>query len=105
MPVCSVVAFDIGVLLRLAGLNVLYGTAACLSPLAQTIADVFRAVVDSDGIRFPAPFNDPVEGARDACCRQSEVDLNAKAFAVEVIESIQHPEAPRVFKVVGYEVH
>ena len=65
MPDGSVVAFDVGVLLRLSGLDVLNGNAACLSPLVQTITDVFRAVVDTDGKRWSTPFDDPVKGADD----------------------------------------
>ena len=58
VPDSSVMALDIGVLLQLARLDVLDGDAACLGPLDQTIADVFRAVVNTDGKRCSPPFND-----------------------------------------------
>ena len=57
----SVVAFDIGILLRLARLNVADGNAVRFSSLQQRAADILRAIVDPDGKWPPAPFDDPVE--------------------------------------------
>ena len=44
MPNGAVVTLDVGVLLRLAGLNVLDGDLPLLGPFQQLAADVFRAV-------------------------------------------------------------
>lgn len=56
-----VVSLDIGVLLRLSRLNEINADAAFCSPGQGNGADVFRAVVASDGFRFAPPFDDPVE--------------------------------------------
>ena len=57
MPDGAVVALDIGVLLWLAGLDVLERDAAFLGPDQQLAADVFRAIVDSYGAGLAAPFD------------------------------------------------
>ena len=57
MPDCPVVAFDISVLLRLSGLDVLDSDTLLLGPYSELLADVFRAVVDPDRARFSAPFD------------------------------------------------
>jgi hypothetical protein len=57
MPNRAVVALDVGVLLGLAGLDVLDGDAAFLGPDQQLATDVFRAVVDPYGARLAAPFD------------------------------------------------
>ena len=44
MPYGAIVALDSGVLLRLAGLDVLDGNPMFLSPFHQLFTDVFRAV-------------------------------------------------------------
>jgi hypothetical protein len=49
VPDGFIVAFDKEILLRLSRLEMLDGNAARLSPLVQSITDVFRAIVDTDG--------------------------------------------------------
>jgi hypothetical protein len=53
-------AVDIGVLLRLAGLDVLDCNPMARSPYQQLFADVFWAVIDPNGGRLAAPFDDAV---------------------------------------------
>jgi hypothetical protein len=65
MPHCAVVTLDVGVLLGLAGLDVLNGDAALLCPDQQLATNVFRAVVDPYRPRFAAPFDDPVQAPDD----------------------------------------
>ncbi len=62
MPDGAVVALDVGVLLGLAGLDVLDGDPMFLGPYQQLATDVFRAVVDPYGAGLAAPFDDPVQG-------------------------------------------
>ena len=70
MSNCAVVSFDIGVLLRLAGLDVLDVDAHIFRPCHQLATDVFRAIIDPDCRQLPAPFDDPVQGANAATIRQ-----------------------------------
>ena len=65
MPDGAVVAFDIGVLLGLSGLDVLDCYLILLSPLSQRLAYVFGAIIDPDRTRFSSPFYDAVQAADD----------------------------------------
>ena len=57
MPDGAVVALDVGILLRLAGLDVLDGNPLFISPFQQLFADVFRTIVNPNGARLAAPFD------------------------------------------------
>ncbi|CCG42271.1 hypothetical protein PHAMO_340144 [Magnetospirillum molischianum DSM 120] len=59
-PDRPVVTLDIGVLLRLAGLDVLEADAVHLGPFHQRAADIFGAVIDPNSPRLAAPFDDLV---------------------------------------------
>ena len=65
MPDRRVVALDMGVLLGLAGLDVLDRYAPFLGPDQQLAIDVFRAVVDPDCLRGATPFDDLVQRPDD----------------------------------------
>ena len=57
----AVVALDIGVLLRLSGLDVLNGYSVFPGPYQQLATSVFRAIIDTNGARFAAPFDTSVQ--------------------------------------------
>ena len=101
----AVVALDIGVLLRLSGLNVAQSNPLFLCPFHELAADIFRAVVHTNGERLAAPFDDLVQAADDAFCRQRKVHFNAQSLAVEVVQNIQQPELPAVFQTICHEGH
>jgi hypothetical protein len=67
MPDGAAVALDVGVLLRLAGLD---GDAPFLGPYHELATDVFRAVVEPDGAGPSPPLNDPIQTSDDALDRQ-----------------------------------
>ena len=73
VPDRPVVAFDIGVLLRLARLNILKNNRALRCPLPEAVTDIFRAVVDPDAAGTSAPLNDPLKRPDHAARRQREV--------------------------------
>lgn len=60
-----VVALDIIVLLRLAGLDVGQGDVLFLGPDQQRCSDVFGAIVDVDHQSLTAPFDDLTQGSGD----------------------------------------
>ena len=57
----SIVTFDIGILLRLAGLNMLNADLTFFRPRQQFAADIFRAIVDPNSLRLAPPFDNPVQ--------------------------------------------
>jgi len=63
---CSIVAFDVGVLTRIAGLNISQRYLPYFSPCFEVPTNVLRAVVEAYHFRLAAPFDDWVEHSRDA---------------------------------------
>ena len=61
MPDGAVGALDIGVLLGLAGLDVLDGNTMLSCPFHQLFTDVFGAIFDPNGAGLAGPFDDPVQ--------------------------------------------
>jgi hypothetical protein len=105
MPDGAVVALNIGVLLRLAWLDMVQGDALVLSPFHEFPADIFRAIVDANGERFSPPFDDLVEAPDDAFSRQRKIHLDAQPLPVEVVQDVEKPELPTVLQAVCHEVH
>jgi len=56
-----VVAFNVGVLLRIAWLDVIEPDALAFGPSDEDAADVFRAVIAAYDLRLAAPFDDLIE--------------------------------------------
>lgn len=67
----AVVALDIDILLRLSGLDVAQSDSLRSGPFHQFATDVLRP--HTNGERFAAPFDDPVETADDAFSRQRKI--------------------------------
>jgi hypothetical protein len=89
MPDGAVVALDVGVLLRLTGLDVLDRDAQLLSPDQEPAT----------------PFDDPVQTVDDPFGWQREVDLDTQSLAVEVIQHVQQPKCTAIFEAICHEVH
>lgn len=58
IPDCTVVPFDIGILLRLTGLDEFDLNAALAWPSHKSTADLFRTVVAPNFVGAPSPFHD-----------------------------------------------
>ena len=89
-------ATDVGVLLRLAGLDVLDRDAPLLSPDHQLATGVFWAVLYPYRPGFAAPLDDPVQAANDPFNGQGKIHVDAQAFAIEVIQHVQQPQCPAI---------
>ena len=105
MPDCPVVALDICVLLRLAGLYVLDSYTLLLSPYSELLADVFGAIVHPNGVGLAAPLDDAVQAVNYPPCGQREVHLDPQPFSVEVVQDIQQPKSTAVAEAIRHEVH
>lgn len=66
-------SFDIGILLRLSGLDVAQAYSLRFDTLHQFATDVLRPIIHTNGERFAAPFDDLVQTADDAFSRQRKV--------------------------------
>jgi hypothetical protein len=105
VPDGTIITLDIGILPGLSRLDMPDRNSQRFSPFQQLAADLVRAVVDTNGARSAAPFDDRGKAADDPLRRQRKVDLDAQTFAVEVIQHVQQPERPAVAKAIGHEVH
>lgn len=91
--------------MRLSGLDAGQRDAVVFGPFHEGAADVFRAIVDPDRLWRAAPINHLVQGPDNPLGRQREVDLNAQALAVEVVQNVQQPElAPISERVYVIEI-
>ena len=89
----SVVALDVGILLRVARLNKIQSDASFLGPCSELCADKFGAVIASYSLRLSTPFNDLVQRAYHTFSRQRQINFHTWGFAVEVVNQIENPKA------------
>src|SRR3546814_3119049 len=89
----SVVALDVGVLLRIAWLGMNQRDAPLGGPIQQSLADVLGTVVAADAGRLSTPLDNLIQRPRHALGRQAEVKLNAQHLTVEVIDHIEKSNA------------
>ena len=66
----SVVALDIGVLLRFAGLDMLDGDVAPGSPEKERGANIFRPIIDPNVVRLSTPLDNLIQTSNHAYRRQ-----------------------------------
>jgi len=92
----AVIAFDIGILLGLARLDVAQGYTPLFRPFHKLATDIFRPVVDPYCHGLAAPFDDLVQAADNALGRQREIHLDAQSHAIEVVENVQQPKLPAI---------
>ena len=88
----AVVAFDIGILLRFSGLDILDFDPVFPGPLQKLPADIFRTIINPNAIRLASPFDDLVEPPDDTFSRKREVNVNCQAFSVKIIQYVQKTE-------------
>ena len=105
MPNRSVEPLDIGILLRLAGLNVSQLDTGLLRPGGDGGTDVLRAIVAPDCRRFSPPLDDLLQRPDDPLRGQGEVDLDAQHFPAVVIDDVEGADAAAVCQLVVHEVH
>jgi hypothetical protein len=87
-------ALDEGVLLRLAGHDVVPVKAGAVGPRQDGARGQARTIVADDRRRRPTPGNEPIELARDACPGDRGVGDRRQALAREVVDHDQDPEGP-----------
>ena len=101
----AVEPLHVGVLLRLARLDVFEPDAPFLSPVPNGFADVLRAVVAPDHLGLDSLANDLFQGPDHALRWQSEVHLDAQRLPVEVVDDVEQPKAASIRQLVVHAVH
>lgn len=105
MAESSIEAFDVGVLIRLARLDVVEPDAVVPAPVGKDLRQIFRPVVDADRFGFAATLNQPIQcpdypGTRDRC-----VDDDIQDFPDAFIQDIQRAKAATAIERVAHKVH
>ena len=60
---------------------------------------------DPNSFWLSTPFDDPVETADDPFGRERKIDLDAKPFAVKVVQHVQQPECTTITETIRHEIH
>jgi len=89
-------AFDVGVLIRLARLDVLDGHAGTFSPVREGLTEELRAVVGSQHLRQPMFSLQSLKDPDQAHRRDRGVDLDVQRLAIKVIDNVEGPEAAAI---------
>src|SRR3546814_2113820 len=97
-------AFDIGVLVGLARLDVTDGHAVELGPLHEGFAQELRAVVGAQDLRQAVVGLELFEDADQARGRDRGIDLNVQRLAVEVVDHVEGAEAAAAGQRISHEV-
>src|SRR5690606_15762295 len=97
-------AFDVGVLVGLAWLDVPDGHAVELGPLHEGLAQELRAVVGAQDLRQAVVALELLEDADQARGGDRGVDLDVQRLAVEVVDYVEGPEATATGQRIGHEV-
>ncbi len=102
----AVEGFDDPIVRRLSGTTEVQTHALQVRPLVQPLARKLAAVIHADLRWERSPIGrDPVEHAGDIIATQAAGHLDRQAFACEVIDYRQEPEATPIEELVGHEIH
>lgn len=63
-------------------------TLSC-SPSDESAADVFRAVIATNNLRFAAPLDDLIQRPYDPLRWQREINVDGQGFPVEVVDDVE----------------
>jgi hypothetical protein len=97
-------ALGLGVLVRLAGLDVPDRKAMVLGPADELLAEELGPVVDPQYRRQPALRLEVLEDADQAHGGNRGVYLDVKCLAIEVVDDVEQPESPATGQPIAHEV-
>lgn len=104
VAVAAVEAFDVGVLVWLARLDVVDHHAVRFAPRGEHLAQELGAIVSAQHVRQAAFGLQLFEHAHQPFTGERGIDLDAQRFTVEVIEHVEGPEPYAVVKRIAHEV-
>ena len=101
----AVVALDISILLWIAGLDEPHDEVMFLRPACERMREIFRAIITPDSLGLAPPLNNLVETTDPPQSRKGQIHLNAKPFAVKVINHVERSEGSPIGEPSVPEVH
>ena len=103
-PEGAVEALDVGVLVGLAGLDVVQRDAPALGPRDEFAAGHLRPVIHADGLRCTVPVDQPVHRADEHRGGQRLRHLDRQRLAVGLVDHVEGAEPPAVVEHVVHEI-
>lgn len=86
---CSIISFDVSILLRVARLDEQQIDTMFLSPRGQQSNDILKPVITADLSLFPPPLSNLIQCALNADSVQREVDFDYESFAIKVVNDVE----------------
>jgi len=100
----SIESLEVGVLIGLAGLDVVDQDTVCLAPADEALAEELRAVVGAKYVRLAALGPELFKDADEAQARQRCVDLDRQCLSIEVVEHVERWGGNAVVKRVDCDI-
>src|SRR5262245_24307978 len=97
-------AFDKGVLIRLAGLNVAQANPLSRTPLDEGLGDEFRAIVDAHPRRAAIEPHELVQHPNDPGAGDGGADLDGERLPIALVDDREGPEGTAVVQGIGHEI-
>lgn len=104
LPERAVEPLDVGVLVRLAGLDVLDRHALILGPLGEGFTQELRPVIGSKHLRQATLALEPPEDPDQAQRGDRRIDFDVQRLAIEVVLDVERPEPAPASERVGHEI-
>jgi len=82
-------SLHIGILLRLARLDIVQPDLPLVCPALHQAAEDLWTVVAANGRGLASPLDDLLQGTDHAFRRQRAIDLDAQGFPIEVVDHIE----------------
>ena len=96
VPHRAVVAFNIGVLLRIAGLDIIKPDDLAAPPSFSSVPLMYSGPLSLRMASwFAAPFDDLIQRPHDPLCRQRKINFDRQRFPVEVIDHVEQTDSCR----------
>ena len=98
-------AFDVRVLIRLAGLNEVDVNAVLSRPLLHRVRQEFRAVVAAELAWPTVDGTQLLEHGDDAHARQRHIDFDGERFAIPLVQDVEPAIGATRVERVAHEIH
>ena len=105
MPDGPIKALDIGVLIRLAGLNMPEGNAPLGAPRRKSFCDEFWTVIHSNRLGLPLSDNNLFQDTHHPLRGQGRIHFDRQDFSDAFIQQIQRPKPTTAVQGVAHEIH
>jgi hypothetical protein len=104
LPIGPVEAFDVGIPVRLARLNVVDADTTRGTPLDKDVRHKLRPVVDADRVWTAMERHQFSQDARHTGGGQRRANLQCQGLAIAFVDQCHHPKPAAVIQRVAHEI-